>query len=439
LIELNTERQVVLATGGRVEEIVVEVGDAVQAGDLLLSLDTTYLDWAVEQAEIALESARIDFEELGESILESDIAAAEAALLLAQENLAVVRAGPTQEELAAAESSAAAAWAAYAELQEQPTQAQINQALATLRKAEITVEQAQREYDKIAWLPEAAASAAADNLQRATVDLEAARAAFEEVNKPATEAQLQNALSAAQRAQDSLNKLKLKPTPAELAAAEAEVAKAQAALDEMKQGPDESALRKAELGVRNAMIGLEEARLAQAAARVTAPIDGTVLAVNLDLGQQASAGTVAATLADTRDVKLVANVEQKDISRVVPGQKVVISVYALPEETFSGVVDKIAPTADSGTGFVTFPVIIQITEGPMERVLPGMTASALFVVDSNGGPAMDEGAESDAAPADESSEDAEEGAPESDSSGDESSEGESEEPEADATPAASGG
>lgn len=378
-VSVVRDRQVVLEASGRVDEINVDVGDIVEAGDVLLALDTTYLEWAVEQAEIAFETARINFEEAGDEVKDSDIAVADANLLLAKENLAEVSAGPTDEEITAAESRAAAAWAAYNELQEQPTPAQLTQAQAQLKKAELAVQDAQREFDKIAWLPESAASAAATALQIATVDYEAAQAAFEEASKPATEAELQSALASAQSAQAALNDLRKHPTPAELAAAQADVARAEATLSDLLDEDETGPVRIAELGVRNAMIALEEARLALDNAQVTAPIDGTVLAVNVDLGQQASSGTVVATLANTKDVELTVNVEQRDISRIGIDQPVEIAIYALPNDTFYGVIEQIAPTADSSSSFVTFPVIIRFTDGPLEKVLPGMTASAIFL------------------------------------------------------------
>lgn len=378
VVTLVRDRQVVLGASGRVDEVNIEVGDVVSAGDLLIALDTTYLDWAVEQAEIAFETARIDFEEAGKAIDEADIAVAEANLLLAQENLAEVERGPTPEQLAAAESAAAAAWASLEELQAGPRPSELVILQAQLRRAEIAVQAAQREYDKIAWLPEAAATEAADELQNATIGLEEAQASFEEATLPPTQAEIESATSAAQSAQDALNQLQLQPTPADLASAQAAVAEAEAALEEVQKGPEAAAVRKAELGVRDAMIALEDARLAQSAAQVLSPIDGTVLAVDVDLGQQASAGDVVATLADTTELKLTVNVEQRDISRVSIGQQVAIAVYALANDQFTGVVEQIAPVADAGTGFVTFPVIIQFTEGPVEKLLPGMTASATF-------------------------------------------------------------
>ncbi len=383
-IDLVRDRQVVLEASGRVDTVNVENGDVVQAGDVLVALDTTYLDWDVEQAELAFEAARIDFEEAGEAVDEGDIAVAEANLLLAQENLTEVAAGPTAENLTAAQSNAAAAWARYEELQAQPTETQIILAQVALRHAEIGVEAAQREYDKIGWLPEAAASSAADSLQSATIELEAAKANYTEAMKPATEAELQSALASAQSAQASLNELEKQPTPAQLADAEAQVTAAETSLAKLMEGPEQAAVRKAELDMRNAMINLEAARLALENAQVKAPIDGTVLEVNVDVGQQASAGSVVARLADTADVKLTVNVEQRDIAGIQPGQAVAIAIYALAADTFFGVVDQIAPVADAGTGFVTFPVIIRFTDGPMEKVLPGMTASATFIADDDG-------------------------------------------------------
>jgi hypothetical protein len=90
-------------------------------------------------------------------------------------------------------------------------------------------------------------------------------------------------------------------------------------------------------------------------------------------------------------VKLTVNVEQRDISRVAIGQQVQISIYALPSDTYTGVVEQIAPVADAGTGFVTFPVIIRFTGGPMEKVLPGMTASATFAPIAGEAPAASAG------------------------------------------------
>jgi multidrug resistance efflux pump len=377
-IELISRYQVALETSGRVNEIAVEVGDQVKKGDLLIALDTANLEKAVERAELNLEDARIALEDLTKDPEESDIAVGEANLLLAQENLEVVEEGPTEEEMQASENGVAAAWARYNKLREGPTDAQINQARASLRQAEVNLQQAQREYDKVAWLPESAASEAADNLQRSTISYESAKANFDEASKPAEPADLLSALSSAQSAEDSLNRLKLKPTRAELAEAKARVTAAEATLAQLNKGPTDAELATSELRTRRAVLDLEEARENLHNARVVAPVAGTVLELLVELGQPGGAGSIVAIVADTRDIKLIVNVEQQDIRHVQIGQEADISTYAYPEHLCKGVVEKIAPISETGTGFVSFPVTIRLIDDVPATVRPGMTANAVF-------------------------------------------------------------
>jgi multidrug efflux pump subunit AcrA (membrane-fusion protein) len=388
-IELEEKQQVVLKVGGIVDQVNVEIGDQVAAGATLLQLDTQNLEWAVQDAEMNLESARIGLAKLQEEVDEIDIALAEAQLLLAQENLTVVEAGPTQEQLDAAKNSAAAALAAYNELRAGPTAAQVTQAEASLRRAEVALQEAQRAYDKIAWMPEAGTMPQSAALQEATINYESAKAAFDETNEPAKPSALQSALASAQRAQDELNELEKKPTSAELASARAELADAEATLAKLQKGPNENDLRLAEISVEQALTGLEQARLNLANAKVTAPIAGRVLAVNVEPGEQASAGSVVVTIADTSKLKLIVNVEQRDIPHIHEGQEAAVSVYALGGREFSGVVDLIVPVSDEGSDLVTYPVTLHFTSEALDGLLPGMTATASFTVTETAASAAD--------------------------------------------------
>lgn len=378
-IELITKRQVVLETSGMVEQVAVVVGDQVKQGDLLIALNTKQLEWAVTQAEIGLEKARVDLEKANEAIEQSDFDQAEANLLSAKENLALVQAGPTKEELEAAKSSLAAAWASYNDLKAGPKPSQLTQAKASLKQAEIAMQQAQRAYDKIAWQPDAGASGEGAALQNASIAYESAKASYDELVAGATQADLQSALAGAQSAQDALNKLQKKPTPADVASAKASVASAQGALDKLKKGKDAGDVKAAELAVQSAEIGLEQAKLDLSNARVLAPMNGIVLEVNVEPGQQGSSGTVVTTVADTSKLKLVVNVEQKDISQVKIGQKAEITIYGLNGQVYHGVVDKIAPQGESSTGTITFPVTIRLTDDSLANLKPGMNATATFV------------------------------------------------------------
>lgn len=377
-VDLEEKQQVVIMVGGIVDEVSVEVGDTVKKAAVLVKLDTQNLEWAVQQAEMGLESARLSLAKLNETVEETDIAEAEAAYLLAKETLADVERGPTKEELNAAENRAASAWAAYEELQDGPTQEQLTQAGASLRMAEISLQEAQRAYDKIAWMPEAGTMRESAALQEATISYESAKAGYDEMVRPAKASSLQSTLASAQSAQDALNQLKLKPTAAELASAKAALASAEATLADMKKGPNANDLRLAEIGVEKALIALEQARIDLENAQVIAPMSGTVLAVNVEPGMSVSGGSVVVTLADTSQLKLTVNVEQKEIRHLQVGQNAAVSVYALPDQSFTGVVDLIVPVSDTSTGLVTYPVTLHLTDESLAGLLPGMTATAIF-------------------------------------------------------------
>lgn len=377
-VDLQEKQQVVILVGGIVDEVTVELGDTVKKGDVLVKLNTQELEWAVQQAEMDLESARLSLAKLNETVEATDVAQAEANYLSAKENMAVVQSGPTEEQLGAAENNAAAAWSAYEELKAGPTQEQLTQANATLRKAEIALQEAQRAYDKIAWMPEAGTTSESAALQEATLSYESAKAAYEEVVQPAKPSALQSALANAQGAQDALNELKKKPTPAELADAKAGLASVEATLAKLKKGPNANDLRQAEIGVEQALIALEQARLNLENAQVVAPISGTVLAVNVEPGVSIGGGSVVATLADTTQLKLTVNVEQKEIRHIQVGQTATVSVYALPDRSFTGVVNLIIPVSDTSTGLVNYPVTLSLTDEALDGLLPGMTATAIF-------------------------------------------------------------
>ena len=196
--------------------------------------------------------------------------------------------------------------------------------------------------------------------------------------KPPTVADLQSALSSAYSAQNALKQLKEKPTAGDVSEAKANVAVAQATLDKTKRGPTKAALRTAEIAVESALIDLEQARKDLNNAQLKAPLAGTVLAVNVEPGQVASSGSVALVMADTNKIKLVVNVEQKDISKIVVGQNAEVSIYALPGKPYKGVVEKIAPVSSGDKSFVGFPVTLRLTDSDLSAIIPGMTASATF-------------------------------------------------------------
>lgn len=374
-LQIAEERPVTLIAGGPVQEVLVDIGDQVEAGQVLMNLDPTFLDFAVSQAELSLEMARVNLLEQGQTSSESEIAIAEANLELAKARLAKLEVGPTEDQLAAAEASAAAAWARYNELRAGPTPERLAQLKANLEKAQIARDEAQRAYDKVAWRGDVGQTPQAANLQRATIDYNAAKAAFDEATRPARQSELQSALAAAHRAQDELNKLREWPDEAEIKLAQAQVASAEAALKKVKELAGSSSLRSAELRVQQALIGLEEAQLRRDNAAVRAPVSGTVLEVNAKVGQQVGAGSVVAVIGDTSNMEVIVQVTQEQIGRIAPGAPATVTRFDDATIQAEAEVVRIAPVGTPGAGTAAFPVTVRLTGVDAEQFRPGMFVS----------------------------------------------------------------
>jgi len=381
-IELAEERPVVLQVGGLVTEVHVDAGDAVLQGDTLVALDTTALERAVEQAKLSVASSQIQFDNLLEPADDTDIASAEASLASAKENLAEVKAGPSNAELAAARANLAAAQAKYNDLLAGPSEDELTQLSANLEKAYIDLQQAQANYNQIAYSDSVGASPQAAALQQATIDYQSTLAAYNIATEAASEADLQSALNTLNNAREQLDTLLNQPTAADIASAEAQVASAQATLDNLTGPADESDLEAARISLEKAQLDLAAAEENLQYARLLAPMDGTVLDVNVSVGQNAASGLQAVTLADLTALELTVNVAEVDISKVSLGQTAQITIDALPDDEFTGQVVRIAPASDSSQGVVNYPVTIQLAAANLTGVRPGMTAVATILNDS---------------------------------------------------------
>jgi HlyD family secretion protein len=122
------EAHLALGLAGQVEEVYVEVGDEVQAGDVLIRLDAGSLERAVRSAEQSLAIQEATLAELRQGASNEEIAAAkasvtqaeagvqqaEASVTQAKANLADLRQGASEEEIAATEASLDSAKASLA-------------------------------------------------------------------------------------------------------------------------------------------------------------------------------------------------------------------------------------------------------------------------------------------------------------------------------------
>ena len=375
-IELVDTTQVVAQVNGYVEEVLVEVGDVISSGDLLVALDRDDLRRTVDQARINLVSAELQLKNLLAAASAAELAAAEADLNSAQENLAEVQSGVSAGELAAARSNTSSAWARYDDLLDGANENERIQLAATVENAYVAMQEAQTEYDKVGWREDVGMTRQSAQLQQATIAYESALAAYEEAVAPASKSDLHSALSQAQTAQQQLDDLLAGPTAVNIAAAEAQVAAAQSRLDTLLRGADETDIELAQLTIDQAQLTLLEARLDLVNAELVAPAAGTVLRVNVDESDRISAGTVAITLADLSQLQLTIDVAEVDIPKISVGQLADVTIDAFPGRVFAGMISSIEPSSNAQEGVIDYPVTVRLIDEALTNVRPGMTAVA---------------------------------------------------------------
>src|SRR5947209_11172475 len=145
-----------------------------------------------------------------------------------------------------------------------------------------------------------------------------------------------------------------------------------------------------------AALGAAEAQVTQAAAQVKqkqaavtvsqtnlnyttihAPIDGTVIARNVDVGQTVAASLQAPTLftiaQDLTKMQVYASTDESDVGMIRTGQVVSFKVDAFPKDTFTGRVSQIRMNATTVQNVVTYNTVIDF-DNPEMKLFPGMTA-----------------------------------------------------------------
>ncbi|MGZ4828186.1 MAG: efflux RND transporter periplasmic adaptor subunit [Candidatus Angelobacter sp.] len=110
---------------------------------------------------------------------------------------------------------------------------------------------------------------------------------------------------------------------------------------------------------------------------IHAPIDGTVVARNVDVGQTVAASLQAPTLftiaQDLTKMQVYAKTDESDVGQIRSGQQVTFKVDAYPRETFTGTVSQVRMNSTVVQNVVTYDTIIDFNN-PELKLFPGMTA-----------------------------------------------------------------
>ena len=138
--------------------------------------------------------------------------------------------------------------------------------------------------------------------------------------------------------------------------------------------------------IRQEEAGLESARYELTKVTITAPITGVVTRRNIEegetvvIGTMNNQGTVLATVADLSVIEAEVEVDETDIPSIRLGQTAEVTIDALPDLRFAGLVTEIGNSpiqtnAGSGSQATTFKVIVTL-KGEIPDVRPGFTCTA---------------------------------------------------------------
>lgn len=140
--------------------------------------------------------------------------------------------------------------------------------------------------------------------------------------------------------------------------------------------------------LNSAKANLDGARLNYENTVINAPLKASVLKISAQTGENISPGQAVVLLSDLSDLWINANIEEKKISRIHPGQRVELRIDAYPGRVFSGRVHSVGdavqstfsfmPTENTSGNFTKVsqrvPVKIRLNSADVD-LKPGMSAT----------------------------------------------------------------
>ena len=295
-----TQVDVSVKITGRILARLVNEGDRVTEGQVLVRLD--------------------------DSELEADVRRQEAAVRTAEATLRDLLAGARPEEIKEARATAARARAQLDDLLAGARAQEIEEARAAVKSAEATRQTKERDLQRV------------EQLHRkelvAQQDVDRAREAYE--------------VSAAQErtARERLALTLEGPRRHQIQAARAEVQAAEERLALLLAGPRPEQVEAARGQLAQAQFALAMARSRLKETTVASPIDGLVLRKNLEVGETANPGVSILTLMNPREVWVRAYVPEEQIGRIQLGESAYVTVDSYPGRSFSGRVSEISSEAE---------------------------------------------------------------------------------------------
>ena len=347
-IDANSE------VAGKVVSVLKNEGEVVKKGEVLANIDTQNQKLSVRQQQ--------------------------AAVKLKQAKLDELKAGNRDEQIKQAMASADAAKAKLDELLAGSRPEQIKQAEASVQSARIAVETAQKnlsyiedKFNNIKSLHEKG-SVSDSELQDAQNKLDNGRQ------------QLLAAKSQQDAAKAQLDLLNSGATDQSIQAAKANYEQALAQLELLKKGATYQAIQAAQADLEGSQALLDQAKLNLERCSIKAPVDGTYILKNVNIGDMVNVGSSIGTISDLGDLWLKVYIPQRNIGAVKLNQEVELKSISLSGETIKGKIIFISDKAEftpkntetsEAKENTVFMIKIKVMNN-IEKLKPGMSLDAFL-------------------------------------------------------------
>ncbi|HSU29709.1 MAG TPA: efflux RND transporter periplasmic adaptor subunit [Bryobacteraceae bacterium] len=129
---------------------------------------------------------------------------------------------------------------------------------------------------------------------------------------------------------------------------------------------------------------LKQARIDLANTRILSPVDGTVVARQMDVGQTVAASFQAPTIfliaQDLKKMQVDTNIDESDVGRLRMGQQAAFTVDAYPGVVFRGPIVQIRKAPINVQNVITYDAVVK-ADNPELKLFPGMTANVSVVTE----------------------------------------------------------
>lgn len=354
-IETSEDANLSFGSGGRIARIYVEEGDWTTKGDILAELDSASLELARDQAEYALTQAEV-------ALIQAELSQKTAEYAL--DNTLDLK-DALELVLFIAQIDVRSAKHHVDETQDIYTWPDIETAQKDVENAEAFLQ-----YALDQDLSDAAIAYAQIRLDAAEAVLDAKRNVYDTEEVAIAKLQLEATELAEAQAQKDLDELS-----EDIALKDLQIEAAKATVEQSKQS------------MKLARQSLEQTEKDLKEAVIIAPFDGIVASVTAEEGDVMPSPTFSSRqiikLIDPTSMELEVEVDEIDIPEVKVGQEVIITLDALSDKEFAGIVAIIYPVPLEVGGVVVYKVKIELDVPEDSGVRVGMSAETDIILVSH--------------------------------------------------------